>query len=166
MRSSRAGSPGPGIQCGNQGSAAPSRQENPQRRLETLTLPLASSAAGQASPSLFTQLYLSEMGLGLPFQLLPSPQQRPFQTRACAARNGDRRQLPLQGLVGLARTLTVLRWPLVRVLLANGSGSWPETQQLPPLKSEMCSGCFHRALPGSPSQVELIEAPLSPRFDS
>lgn len=88
MRSSWAGSLGPGnVDC-----PVPSCQDSPQQGLEMLRLPPASSAAGQASLSLFTQLWLSEMGLGLPFQLLPHPQQRPFQARAYMTQNGDRRQ--------------------------------------------------------------------------
>lgn len=72
----------------------PSRQDSPQQGLEMLRLPPASSAARQASLSLFIQLWLSEMGLGLPFQLLPCPQQRPFQRRACVTQNGDGTFIP------------------------------------------------------------------------
>lgn len=47
------------IQCGNQGSTIPSCQDNPQHRLEMLTL-LATSVAGQGGADLFTQLCLSD----------------------------------------------------------------------------------------------------------
>ena len=69
------GPTGPGIQCGNQGSAVPSRQVSPQQRLEMLTLPLAR----RAWPLYIALLIRQRWGVGSPSSFSPTPNKDPFR---------------------------------------------------------------------------------------